>query len=63
MLPLLSVTNILFSPNVATVPATVGNVTEPNIPTLPVNWCVSVPSLPNLVEPDVNIADDVTYVV
>ena len=62
MLPILSVTNILFSLFVATVPATVGNVTEPNIPTLPVNWCVSVPSLPNLVEPSVNIADDVTYV-
>ena len=63
MLPLLSVTNILFSPTVATVPATVGNVTDPNIPTLPVNWCVSGASLPNLVEPDVNIADEVTYVV
>ena len=31
--------------------------------TLPVNSCVSSFVLPNLVEPDVKIADDVTYVV
>ena len=39
-----------------------GAVTEPFILRLPVNSCVSSELSPNLVEPELNTADELTYV-